>query len=117
MSNTERFLAYLNAYARKDLAVIEGMFCAGIQLRDWKLSVSGRDAAIAETRKNFSAAKTLEIDVLAMHQSGDAVAGELRILVDGHIELHVVDVVAFAEDGRIKVIRAYLGRGDGEAAP
>lgn len=117
MTNSERFAAYLNAYARKDLAAIEAMFSDDVQLRDWQLAVSGRDAAVAETRKNFAAAQTLAIEVLALHESRDAVAGELRIVVDGHIELHVVDVVDFASDGRIKAIRAYLGRGDHEAAP
>lgn len=117
MSNTEHFLAYLNAYARKDLAAIEAMFDADIRLRDWKLAVAGRSAAVAETRKNFAAAQTLAIEVLALHESGEAVAGELRVVVDRHIELHVVDVVVFAPDGRIKAIRAYLGRGDHEATP
>jgi len=117
MSNTERFLAYVNAYARKDLAAVAAMFSADVQLRDWKLAVSGRDAAVAETRRNFAAAQTLAIEVLALHESGDAVAGELRIVVDGHIELHVVDVVVFAPDGSIRALRAYLGRGDDVAAP
>lgn len=117
MTRAERFAAYLDAYARKDLEAIEAMFSNDVQLRDWKLAVSGRDAAVAETRRNFEAAQTLAIEVLALHESSDAVAGELRIVVDGHIELHVVDVVDFAPDGRIKAIRAYLGRGDHEAAP
>lgn len=117
MSNLERFVAYLNAYARKDLAAIAAMFSPEITLRDWKLAVSGRDAAVAETRKNFDAAQTLVIEVLALHESGGSVAGELRIVVDGRIELHVVDVVDFAPDGRIQALRAYLGRGDDEAAP
>lgn len=117
MTHTERFVAYLNAYARKDLEGIAAMFSEDIQLRDWQLAVSGRDAAVAETRKNFAAAQTLAIEVLALHESANAAAGELRIVVDGHIELHVVDVIDFAPDGRIKAIRAYLGRGDHEAAP
>ena len=43
---------------------------------------------------------------------GDTVAGELKIVVDTTDELHVVDVVTFAPDGRIASIRAYLGRAD-----
>ena len=39
-------------------------------------------------------------------------AGELRIVVDGKIELHVVDVISFDSNGKIKSIRAYLGRSD-----
>jgi len=40
------------------------------------------------------------------------VAGELRIVIDGTVELHVVDALTFAVDGRIQAIRAYRGRGD-----
>lgn len=39
-------------------------------------------------------------------------AGELRIVVDGTIEMYVVDVISFDSNGKIKSIRAYLGRGD-----
>lgn len=117
MSHAERFVDYLSAYSRKDLVAIAAMFSPDVQLRDWKLAVRGRDAALAETRKNFAAAQTLAIEVLALHESAGSVAGELRIVVDGHIELQVVDVVDFAPDGRIKAIRAYLGRGEHEAAP
>ena len=53
MSNLERFVAYLNAYARNVLAAKAAMLSPEITLRDWKLAVSGRDAAVAETRKNF----------------------------------------------------------------
>ena len=40
------------------------------------------------------------------------VAGELRILINGRDELHVVDVLRFDADGRIDQIHAYVGRGD-----
>jgi len=40
------------------------------------------------------------------------VAGELRIIVDGKDILYVVDVVTFNTDGKIKAIRAFIGRGD-----
>lgn len=112
MSNTDRLLAYLQAYARKDLAAIREMFSAGVQLRDWKISVSGKDAAIEETAKNFSNAATIDIEPLGLYPGGDTVAAELKIVVDGQVELRVVDVVSFEADGSIKAIRAYLGRTD-----
>ncbi len=110
MKNLDRFRTYLAAYGRKDLAAIDGMFADDIHLRDWKISVRGKHAALAETAKNFEAARSIEIDVLCTQESDDTVAGELRIRVDGEIELFVVDVVEFDESGRIRAIRAYLGR-------
>lgn len=110
-SRRDLFLAYLQAYSDKRLDRISAMFADDIVLRDWNLGVSGKAAALAETAKNFSAADTIAIEVLAIHESADSVAGELRILVDGSVELHVVDVLGFDGEGRISSIRAYLGKG------
>ncbi|OWQ46168.1 hypothetical protein CDL60_16350 [Roseateles noduli] len=106
------FLDYLRRYAAKDLDGIASMFSEEVTLRDWNLSVKGRNAAIAETRKNFESAASLQIEVLQVLETANSVAGELRILVDGHIELFVVDVLDFDAEGRITAIRAFLGRGD-----
>jgi hypothetical protein len=104
--------AYLAAYAARDLPAIEPMFAEGITLRDWKIRVAGKAAALAETRKNFEAAQQLQIDVLATYERQDGAAAELKIVVDGRDTLHVVDVFDFDAQGRIAAIRAYLGRGD-----
>ncbi len=112
MSPKERFADYLEAYSDKNLQKISDMFAADIALRDWKISVFGKDAAIAETAKNFRSAKTIEITILATYESDNAVAGELKIVVDSTEVLHVVDVVSFNADGKIDSIHAYLGRTD-----
>jgi ketosteroid isomerase-like protein len=115
VANTDRFHDYLAAYARKDLAAIGAMLSDDAQLRDWNLAVRGKEAVLAETARNFSAAATIDIETLALYTSEDAVAGELRIVVDQHEELRVVDVLSFDAQGAIVSIRAYLGRGDGAA--
>lgn len=112
MSNRDRFLAYLRHYSRRDLDPISDMFADNVTLRDWNISVTGKAAAVAETRRNFESSRSIEIRALGIYEGGDTVAGELRIVVDGKIELHVVDVIGFDPDGKIKSIRAYLGRGD-----
>ena len=112
MSNQELCLTYLQHYAHKNLDAVAAMFADGITLRDWNICVHGKAAAISETRNNFAAAKSIEIQALHVHESADTVAAELRILVDGHTELHVVDVITFDAEGKIVSIRAYLGRGE-----
>ena len=112
MTAKERFAQYLEAYAVKDLPRVSAMFSADIALRDWKISVVGKDAAMAETEKNFRSAKSIEINILATYESDNAVVGELRIVVDRAEVLHVVDVVSFNAKGEIASIRAYLGRAD-----
>lgn len=104
--------AYLAAYAARDLATIEAMFAEAIMLRDWKIRVVGKAAALAETRRNFEAAQHLQIDVLATYPCDGGAAAELKIVVDRRDTLHVVDVFDFDAEGRIAAIRAYLGRGD-----
>lgn len=104
--------AYLAAYAARDLAAIEPMFADAITLRDWKIRVVGKVAALAETRKNFEAVQQLRIDVLATYARDGGVAAELEIVVDGRNRLFVVDVFDVDADGRIAAIRAFIGRGD-----
>jgi hypothetical protein len=38
-------------------------------------------------------------------------------VIDGAIDLFVVDALTFAADGRIQAIRAYLGRRNAPATP
>lgn len=112
MANTEHFLAYLKHYSRRDIDRVSDMLNDDVVLRDWNISVVGKAAALAETGRNFESVRSIEIEVLALYGGDDAVAGELRIVVDGTIELYVVDVISFDSNGKIKSIRAYLGRGD-----
>ncbi|MBP8164345.1 MAG: nuclear transport factor 2 family protein [Anaerolineales bacterium] len=108
----ELFLNYLRHYAAKDLQAISAMLAENVHLRDWNISVHGKDKAMLETAKNFAEAESIEIHVLAAYENDDTVAGELHIVVDGIIDLYVVDVVTFNAQGRITAIRSYKGRGD-----
>ena len=74
LTNAERLLAYLDAYARKDIASVGAMFADDVTLRDWNQAVRGKDAALAETAKNFSAAGSFAIEPLGIYADGDTVA-------------------------------------------
>jgi hypothetical protein len=112
MTNRERFLSYLRHYELKSLEQISEMFAEGVSLRDWKIFVEGKAAAVAETKANFEAAKSIQIQPLRLYEASNAVAGELKIVVDGSIELFVFEVVDFDSVGKINAIRAFLGRGN-----
>ncbi len=111
-AHTDLFLTYLRHYADKNLEAISAMFAEDIHLRDWNISVHGKEEAIRETAKNFAEAESLEIRVLVAYENADTVAGELHIVVDGRIDLYVVDVVTFNTQGRVAAIRSYNGRSD-----
>ena len=111
-TNKELCLNYLEKYAEKDMNAMAEMFAEDIVLRDWKIKVSGKGAALAETQKNFRAADSIAIDVLSIYENEKTVAAELKITVNQTEELYVVDVITFDDDSKIASIRAYLGRGD-----
>lgn len=113
MSHRDRFLAYLSAYQAKDIVAVGQMFSDDVRLRDWNICVEGKAAALAETRKNFDAVQTLEIVPLKLYETQDAVAGELQIVVNGEIDLRVIDAIEFDPHGRIVSIHAYKGRPEG----
>ena len=104
--------AYLAAYAARDLAAVEPLLADAVTLRDWKIRVVGKAAALDETRKNFAAARHLQIDMLASYERDGGAAAELKIVVDERDILYVVDVFDFDAEGRITAIRAFIGRGD-----
>lgn len=112
MTNIEQFKQYLKKYSEKDLESISAMFAEQISLRDWQVAVKGKENAIAETKKNFENAETIEIEVLSCLTDNNSVAGELKIIVDQKETLYVVDVLTFNEKGLISSIRAYVGRED-----
>ena len=58
------FSTYLDAYASKNEQAIAHMFAENITLRDWQIAVSGKVAALKETRQNFQAAESIAIKIL-----------------------------------------------------
>lgn len=112
MDHASLFLHYLDCYARKDIGSISEILAEDPCLRDWNISVRGREAVESATIQNFRDAETIDIEVLHLYESQSSVAGELRILVDGNIELFVVDVIEFDSSSKVKAIRSYKGRSD-----
>lgn len=112
MTHTELFHTYLRYYAEKSLEAISALLAEEVHLRDWNISVNGKAEAIRETAKNFTEAESIEINILSIYENSDTVAGELHIMVNGKIDLYVMDVLTFNKQGKVTAIRSYKGRGD-----
>jgi len=112
MQKVQKLKHYLKCYENKDLESISSMFSEDITLRDWKISVSGYEKALAETSKNFKNAESLSISILNIMENDHSVSAELKIVVNNEEVLYVVDVLTFNDEGLISSIRAYLGRED-----
>ena len=102
-------LNYLRAYERKDLAAIAAMLTDNVLLQDWNISGQGKDFFLEQTRLNFQGPDKINIEVRQLLSSGNTVAAQLKITLDGSLELDVVDVINFSEQGQITQIRAYKG--------
>jgi ketosteroid isomerase-like protein len=105
----ELLLAYLDAYARMDIAAISAMLAPEVRLQDWNIAVEGAAAVIAETQKNFAQSQSIDIQVKHIYVNEDRAAAELHIVVNGTIELDVVDALQFNQSGLITSVRAYKG--------
>lgn len=110
MNHSQKFKYYLLSYQNKDIESVSKLFSPDIHLRDWKISVHGKDIAVSETQKNFNNASSLDIEILNIMENDNSVSGELKIVVNQTEVLFVVDVVTFNPEGLISSIRAYLGR-------
>ena len=109
MKPAEVLAAFLKAYEAKDIDTVAQMLTDDVSLQDWNLEVHGKDAVLAETRKNFLDAKHLQIEVRQFYESAGCAAARLRIVVNKSIELEVVDTIVVNPDGKVSSIRAYKG--------
>jgi hypothetical protein len=101
--------AFLKAYEAKDIDAIAPMLADDVHLQDWNLEARGKDAVLAETRKNFLDAEHLQIEVRQLYEGAGCAAARLRIVVNKSAELEVVDTIVVNPDGKISSIRAYKG--------
>ena len=109
VSPADILACFLRAYEARDIDAIAPMLADEVRLQDWNLVAEGRDAVLAETMRNFRDATQLEIEVRQLYEAESCAAARLRIVVNGSIELEVVDTIEVDGDGRIRSIRAYKG--------
>ncbi len=106
---TSVLAAYLKAYEAKDIDAIAALLADDVRLQDWNLEAHGKAAVLAQTRRNFRDAEHLRIEVRQFYEGDGCAAARLRIVVDGSIELEVVDTIEVDPAGMIASIRAYKG--------
>ena len=109
MTPVETLARFLLAYEAKDIDAIAQMLTDNVRLQDWNLVAQGKDAVLAETRKNFLDAEQLQIEVRQFYAGENCAAARLKIVVNRSIELEVVDTIEVNRDGLIGSIRAYKG--------
>jgi hypothetical protein len=101
--------AYLKAYESRDIDAIGAMLADDVRLQDWNLVAQGKNAVLADIRKNFLDAQHLEIEVRELYEGNGCAAARLRIVVNRSIELEVVDTIVVNLEGKVLSIQAYKG--------
>ncbi len=109
MKPIEVLAEFLNAYEAKDIDKIALMLAENVRLQDWNLTAEGKDAVLAETRKNFVDAERLQLEIRQLYEGQSCAAARLKIVVNGTVELEVVDAIELNAEGKVCSIRAYKG--------
>lgn len=63
-----------------------------------------------ETENNFNTSNSIKIYPLQLYEIENAMAGDLRIVIDHSDEIYVVDIIDFTPEGKIYNVHAFLGR-------
>lgn len=107
MKNTA--LQYFEAFSKRDINALSGMFSKDVTLKDWEINAIGVDAVLDANAKIFSVVKNLTVKPLNVYLDGNTVIAELEITINGSKSIKVIDVIEFTNAGKICAIRAYKG--------
>jgi hypothetical protein len=99
-------IRYFKAFAEKDLGSLDVLLADDIVLTDWQGQAIGKDAVLALSATIFNGCKNLGVDIEKMAIGQDTIMAELGINID-NVKVHVVDVLDYDQDNKIKRIRAY----------
>jgi hypothetical protein len=97
---------YFTAFANKDESNLYRMFNENVELVDWEVAVSGRDAVMKNNHDLFKSVKEIKITPALIAVYGTTSMSKILVEVD-NVKLNVVDIVTFDSEGKIIKIEAY----------
>ena len=102
---------YFTAFASKDIDHLSDLYADNVALRDWEISVKGKNEVLDANRNIFAAIENLKVDIVEVHEAGNVCACEIIIHINDD-KILVTDIIGFSADGKIEFIRAYKGWSD-----
>jgi ketosteroid isomerase-like protein len=99
-------IRYFKAFAEKDIGSLDVLLADDVVLTDWQGQAIGKDAVLGVSSAIFNGCNKLGIDIEKIAVGQDTVMAELCINID-NVKVHVVDVLDYDQDNKIKRIRAY----------
>tara|TARA_R100000008_G_scaffold66975_1_gene44032 strand:+ start:3204 stop:3545 length:342 start_codon:yes stop_codon:yes gene_type:complete len=104
--------SYFTAFEQKQLETLGDMFHENVSLKDWNISVSGKQDVLGANDEIFKSVNSLRVNVDNLHVNDMTVIAELSIFANDDPVLPVVDIITFSgekEDLKIASIVAYRG--------
>ena len=102
-------LLYLKTFSEKNIDGLREMFDENVTLRDWDIDKKGIESVLKANLNIFQNVKTINAIPQNIISENNFVFAELKIVVNDHDELKVVDLIEFNKKGKIISIKAFKG--------
>jgi ketosteroid isomerase-like protein len=99
--------AYFKAYELKDLAALSELLADDVTLKDWEISVTGKEDVLAKAGELFQAFDTIIFKDLIIYQDGGTFWCEFELPLPDGGSIHVVDKIVVGENNLIISIEAF----------
>lgn len=107
--------SYFKAWNKANLELLEEMFDNDCLLRDWEISVKGKQNVLKANKNIFSSVQSIKANILDLYESVSkskngykVIIAELEIIVNKKEKLLVTDIIEI-DNNKIKSIKAYKG--------
>ena len=103
----EKACIYFETFSNKDLEKLAEIYSDDVVLTDWDIHFEGKNDVLKANKNLFDSLDTINIKVANIGQNEHYIFAEIDITINKDLILHVVDVLEFDLQHKIKSIRAY----------
>ena len=100
---------YFKLFSEKNIIELSNLFSNDVVLRDWEVSVNGKESVMTINKNIFDSFKSIDVKPIFMYEDRNTIISELVIELDNNEKIYVVDIISFNKQNKIKSIKAYKG--------
>ena len=97
---------YFTAWNNHDLDTLRNLFHENIVLKDWDIHEIGIENVLKANLNIFNTVPLIKVEILNMAISNNKIMVELKVLLNEHLSMDVVDVLEI-HNNLIKSVKAY----------
>ena len=101
---------YLTAWNKRNKDAFEQLFAEDISLKDWEIEAGGKASVIGANANIWEAVPDIHISIMHIGVCEEQNKTYAEIIVTStqeNLNLRVIDVIKFNNDGKIKSVDAY----------